>query len=695
MKKKADPMFRKAQLKLFLVITSILLAVFIGLLASVNVITEQVMSRQSEYVLEQIAAGIEYNDKEMRFTLSRPEDYQPRKYDIWKNEPPQKPTNKNGEEEEPPKETTTTTSTTSTTTETTTTVTTTAEETTDETSEEETEAQETEEQHEEQQQQQQQQQPPSTEGGSTAPPETQPQNPWENWQGGGNPWENWQGGGNPWENGQGGGNPWENWQGGGNPWENWQGGNPWENWDPWKGWSDGNQNPQMWGVMPWMVPPENGGTEQPYSKEKKHDDDDYDDDDDDDEEKSRIQKNAFTDIYDGGIVALANTVTTAETTSSSKTTKSTQRTTPVTTTVLRTESKPVPPEIRESEQRFDDNGRRIEPIPKTLGSIDFFAIMADNNGKYMATLNNDDIEKETAQKYISAIINRNISKGMLNNYQFYTTKKHNGTLMVFTDKSSEIDVLKNLKRITMIVGLISIVILSAAAYFLSKKSIAPIKTAFEKQKQFVSDASHELKTPLTVISTNADVLEGEIGENRWLSYIKSQTERMSILVNDLLNLTRLENNTTEFIRTDFDMSKAIENTALPFECQAFEQNKKFIIDVDDNIMINGSERHIKQMAAIFIDNALKYSNDGGTVKVMLKKQGDKKIFSVYNTGQGIKEEDKQKIFERFFRSDESRNRSTGGYGLGLAIAKSIIDKHKFKVNVLNQEGKSICFVVMM
>ena len=657
MKKKADPMFRKAQLKLFLVITSILLAVFIGLLASVNVITEQVMSRQSEYVLKQIAAGIEYNDKEMRFILSRPEDYQPRKYDIWKNEPPQKPTNQNGEEEEPPKETTTTTSTTSTTTETTTTVTTTAEETTDETSEEETEAQETEEQHEEQQQQQQQQQPPqpqtpSTEGGSTAPPETQPQNPWENGQGSGNPWENW---------------------------------------DPWKGWSDGNQNPQMWGVMPWMVPPENGGNEQPYSKEKKHDDDD---DDDDDDEKSRIQKNAFTDIYDSGIVALANTVTTAETTSS-KTTKSTQRTTPVTTTVLRTESKPVPPEIRESEQRYDDNGRRIEPIPKTLGSIDFFAIMADNNGKYMATLNNDDIEKETAQKYISAIINRKISKGMLNNYQFYTTKKHNGTLMVFTDKSSEIVVLKNLKRITMIVGLISIVILSAAAYFLSKKSIAPIKTAFEKQKQFVSDASHELKTPLTVISTNADVLEGEIGENRWLSYIKSQTERMSILVNDLLNLTRLENNTTEFIRTDFDMSKAIENTALPFECQAFEQNKKFIIDVDDNIMVNGSERHIKQMAAIFIDNALKYSNDGGTVKVMLKKQGDKKIFSVYNTGQGIKEEDKQKIFERFFRSDESRNRSTGGYGLGLAIAKSIIDKHKFKVNVLNQEGKSICFVVMM
>ena len=117
--------------------------------------------------------------------------------------------------------------------------------------------------------------------------------------------------------------------------------------------------------------------------------------------------------------------------------------------------------------------------------------------------------------------------------------------------------------------------------------------------------------------------------------------------------------------------------------------------MDKGIKISGSEQHLKQMAAIFIDNALKYSNDGGTVKVMLKRQGDKKIFSVYNTGQGVKDEDKDKIFERFYRSDESRNRSTGGYGLGLAIAKSIIEKHKFKINVLNQQGKSICFVVTM
>ena len=171
---------------------------------------------------------------------------------------------------------------------------------------------------------------------------------------------------------------------------------------------------------------------------------------------------------------------------------------------------------------------------------------------------------------------------------------------------------------------------------------------------------------------------------------------MNVLVNELLNLTRLENNTSNFILTEFDLSKAIENTALPFECQAFDTNKNFVLNIDEGIHITASEQHVKQMAAIFIDNALKYSKDGGTVRVSLTKDKDKKIsFSVYNTGSGIKESEKDKIFERFYRSDESRNRAAGSYGLGLAIAKSIIDKHKFKINIENDEGKSICFIVNM
>lgn len=335
------------------------------------------------------------------------------------------------------------------------------------------------------------------------------------------------------------------------------------------------------------------------------------------------------------------------------------------------------------------------PVPKSLGSIDFFVIMADQNGNFLASLNNDTLSSDTAQSYISAIMGEKASSGMLNSYQFCSLEKDNGTIMVFTDKTAEMDMLKQLTRTTILIGAVSFVLLSLIAFFLSKKSIQPIKEAFEKQKQFVSDASHELKTPLTIISANADVLSDEIGSNKWLTYIKAQTERMNILVNDLLNLTRLENNTADFICSDFDLSKAVENTALPFECQAFETGKKFVIDVQEGLSLNGSERHVKQMVAIFIDNALKYSDENGTVSVTLTSSGDKKLLSVFNTGQGLRSGEEDKIFERFYRSDDSRARATGGYGLGLAIAKSIIDKHRFKVNIENHEGESICFNILM
>ena len=146
---------------------------------------------------------------------------------------------------------------------------------------------------------------------------------------------------------------------------------------------------------------------------------------------------------------------------------------------------------------------------------------------------------------------------------------------------------------------------------------------------------------------------------------------------------------------EFDLSKAVENTALPFECRAFESGKNFVLNIEEGIRITGSEQHIKQMAAIFIDNALKYSKENGTVRVSLTNEGGKVRFSVYNTGTGLKESEKEKVFERFYRSDASRNRATGGYGLGLAIARSIIDRHKFRLTVDNAEGKSVCFIVTM
>lgn len=349
---------------------------------------------------------------------------------------------------------------------------------------------------------------------------------------------------------------------------------------------------------------------------------------------------------------------------------------------------PIPPDDNQ-------NTNNHEPVPRSIDSVDFFVIMADENGKYLSSQGNDELTDDTAQHYIDTILNHKKSIGMTDNFSYCTEKKSNGTLMVLTDRTTEINMMNKLKRTTFFIGIVSIIVLSAAAYFLSGLIVKPIKDTFEKQKQFISDASHELKTPLTVISTNADVLYGEIGDNKWLNYIQDQTARMNVLVNDLLALSRLENKTSNFITTEFDLSQAVTNAALPFECQAFESNKNFVLNVDDGITVTGSEQHIKQMTGIFIDNALKYSKDGGTVRVSLSQDDGKAVLSVYNTGSGVKDSEKDRLFERFYRSDESRNRTTGGYGLGLAIAKSIIDKHKFKITVENDEGRSICFVVTM
>ncbi len=608
-------MFRKAQLKLFIIITSILLAIFIAVLSSINILTRTFMQRQSREVLEQIATSIEYDEKTETFTFIPPDDF-----DRHRGEPPKKYESKPENIVVKPAETT----------EEKTSVQETTEEVKEVQKEPETEKSEEKNEFSEVPERETEEIPSETEPDTQAE-ETSPDLP---------PYEDTTDFSVPEVPSK-----------------------PNNNYDDRHHNDDWQNNDRPFDYPPYNdYRPEDNPPPYDYNDNFGHWWGDYDN-------YHNYENGISPQSYNNTEYIVSPLVSTLG---------------------------DKPSDVTEKQPFMDDMKKNGEPVPKTFGSVEFFVLMADKNGNYLAVLNNEDIDNETAQSYISNIINKKEDTGMFDSYQFYSVPKDNGSLIALTDKSDETKVLKQFIRTTIIIGSVTLVLLSFAAYFLSKKSIEPIKMAFEKQKQFISDASHELKTPLTVISANADVLSGEIGENKWLNYIKSQTDRMNLLVNDLLSLTRLENNTSNFICTDFNLSQAVTNTALPFECRAFETNKKFIVDVEDGITVNGSEQHIKQMTAIFIDNALKYSNNGGIVRVNLKKQGDRKILSVYNTGTGVKEEEKDKIFERFYRSDDSRSRQNiSGYGLGLAIAKSIIDKHKFKVNVENDEGKSICFVIVM
>ena len=199
-----------------------------------------------------------------------------------------------------------------------------------------------------------------------------------------------------------------------------------------------------------------------------------------------------------------------------------------------------------------------------------------------------------------------------------------------------------------------------------------------------------------MISTNTDVLEAEIGENKWLGYIRSESVRMSELVNELLCLARLDDKSSQALHfAETDLSQLVLQTALPFESVLFEMGKIYSVEVQPDIKAKVDESSIKHVLTILIDNAVKYSKENGEITVKLYMHSGRKIIEVYNTGDGVPKEKIGKIFERFYREDEARNRKTGGYGLGLAIAKASAEAHGGKMSAKGEYGSWICFTVTL
>jgi signal transduction histidine kinase len=170
---------------------------------------------------------------------------------------------------------------------------------------------------------------------------------------------------------------------------------------------------------------------------------------------------------------------------------------------------------------------------------------------------------------------------------------------------------------------------------------------------------------------------------------------MRILVTDMMDLTKLEMNDPKKNFVNFSLSAAVSSAALPFESQAFEQHKTLLLEIQDNLQYNGNPDQIKQLVGIFIDNAMKYSDPEGEIRVTLQQNREKKTLKIYNTGKGVPEEEKEKIFQRFYRSDASRARATGGYGLGLSIAQRIAETHKIKIQVESEYEHWICFTLTL
>lgn len=321
------------------------------------------------------------------------------------------------------------------------------------------------------------------------------------------------------------------------------------------------------------------------------------------------------------------------------------------------------------------------------------AINGDGTVRSVQAHNLQGLADEDARAMAIRVFREGSPEGTLNNMQYKMIGREGGSFIAFVELSIQNLLLSTLLRVSIYVACVSGIILFFAAILLSKWVTEPIRQSLLRQKQFISDASHEMKTPLTIIAANADVLTKRGGENKWLLTIQAQTRKMSELVQNLLLLARSSEMRAALGFERFDASQVVLTTALAFESRMFEEGKRFDIDVQEGICILGSEHGVEQLVSILLDNAIKYSDDHGAIALSFAGQGNRAFLSVHNTGIGLHRREVASVFQRFYRGDASRN--TGGYGLGLAIAWEIVHQHGGKIAVTGEEGKDITFTVQL
>ncbi|MBS5936773.1 ATP-binding protein [Clostridium sp.] len=345
------------------------------------------------------------------------------------------------------------------------------------------------------------------------------------------------------------------------------------------------------------------------------------------------------------------------------------------------------------------NPRKPGPNFKNGNSI-IIDLDSENNVANVTT--NIEIDNAVLEESIYSILkNENkIDKIDISGSSYGYLKEHTpkGLKIALISRELQINMLNNLLKVFLIVGSISLFLLFYISVYLTNKTIKPIKESFEKQKQFIADASHELKTPLAIIRTNTSVITSNKDKTvdsqiKWINYISNQVDRMAKLIDDMLSLTKLDSNKVMEEKSSFDFSKVLDSILLGFEAVVFENNIILETEIQKNVDLKANKEEIKKLCSILLDNALKYTNSGGRIDVILYEDKNKVYLKVKNTGDGIKKEDLEKIFERFYRVDTSRARETGGYGLGLSIAKSIVEIHNGKIYAESNIGKDTTFIV--
>lgn len=333
----------------------------------------------------------------------------------------------------------------------------------------------------------------------------------------------------------------------------------------------------------------------------------------------------------------------------------------------------------------------LNGIPASISGINGFYILTDENSRLLE-INSGNIVSDVSEEMAKEFIQN--KKCMIDEAEFicYSSKNGNIIAYVFITDNNDSSV-HRLIIISSSLGIVIFIILTIAIYILSGMIVKPVAENFESQKQFISNASHELKTPITVLSATADIMEQKGIESKWVDCIKVQSCKMKALVSEMLELTKLseiQTDTDDF--TEFDFSQCVSNTVLYFESRAYEAKKQLSMQIKENICMQGDERKIERLIGIFIDNALKYSDDDSTIEIKAYEEKDEICFICENLCSNFKENEIHLLFERFYRGDEAHSDECEGYGLGLPIAQKIVMMHNGKIEVSYNNAKVVFMV---
>ena len=327
----------------------------------------------------------------------------------------------------------------------------------------------------------------------------------------------------------------------------------------------------------------------------------------------------------------------------------------------------------------------------------YFTVTVDENGE-VTDCDLDRIaavDEETAEEYTQTAQQKNKTTGFQGIYRYRVTETEDGAKYVFLDCRREISNFRTVLVTTISVSLLDLAAVFVLVVIFSRMVFRPVEESIQKQKRFITDASHELKTPLTIIDANIEVMEMESGESQWTKSTRKQIQRLSGLVQQLVTLSRLDEEKGLEEKCEFNLSEAVSECVQPYESLAQTREKNLTLNIEEDITYTGDERSIRQLAGILMDNAVKYSSENGNITLTLKKKGKKIFLEVYNDADDLPQGKLDVLFERFYRLDSSRNSGTGGSGIGLSMAKAIVQAHKGKITAENKNGRGLTITVIL